>query len=146
MKIRAISIRTKTNAGNQTRCTKKVSDWGPLVPSKILTVRRTRALESGRELIFSREPYGDIVLETAEITTTLKNIARRLDMHVRITAHSARKGAAVSALLHGVPITLIQAFGAWKSLESLQYYIGKAVRERLCWLDILHETPDNIHN
>ena len=84
-------------------------------------------------------------IETTEVTVTLKSIARLLGMKCRITAHSARKGAAVSALLRGVPIPIIQAFGAWKSLESLQYYIGKAVREKLCWLDVV-EISRNLHS
>ena len=59
------------------------------------------------------------------------------ECEIRLTAHTARKGAAVEALMRGVPLPVIQALGGWKDLNTLQAYIGEAVRRTTSLIDIL---------
>ena len=68
---------------------------------------------------------------TASVTERLKRLTRKLGLAARITAHSARKGAAIEALLAGVPIPVIQALGGWRSADTLQAYVGEAVRRTI---------------
>lgn len=132
----AISIRPKTKASTQQRCSKHISNGHGLYPRDILAARRGQAVDAGRGLLFSAAQDRDAILDTASITSALKTLVRRVGLGVRVTSHSARKGAAVTALLGGVPVVVIQAFGAWASTESLQYYLAKAVRENFCVLDM----------
>ena len=74
---------------------------------------------------------------TAQVTTRLKRLSARLGFGMRISAHSARKGAAVEAVLAGVPLPVVQALGGWKDINTLQAYVGEALRRTVPWLEIL---------
>lgn len=132
-----IVIRTKTFAQTWQKHAKKVGDGCGLAPTKILSERRHRAQLLSRNLLFSGLERRDVPLSSADITTALKKTVKKVHMGCRITSHSGRKGAAVTALLAGVPVVVIQSLGLWKCLDSLQAYLGNAVRERFCILDLV---------
>ena len=77
--------------------------------------------------------------ETSAITSYLRRLTKRLEIRERITSHSARKGVAVEALKAGVPLPIIQALGAWKDPNSMQAYIGEAVRRPVPLVELLDE-------
>lgn len=131
----AISIRAKTDAATNVRNRKKVVDGCGLYPREILRTRRARAVLGGRRLLFHGGTYS--MLSSAQITNALKRICGKRHMAQRITAHSGRKGAAVAALLAGVPVIAIQGLGLWKCLDSLQAYLGKSVREQFGVLQLI---------
>ena len=133
----AISIRTKTFASTCQRHIKKVGDGCGLFPKEILGRRRRQALLEGRKLLFSESRTEDKQLTSAAVTTALKRICKKAKVEARITSHSARKGSAVSALISGIPVVVIQSFGMWACLDSLQAYLGRAVRERFNILELI---------
>lgn len=135
-----ITIRAKTFAQTWQRHVKKVGDGCGLAPTKILSERRKRAQLLSRDLLFSCVEAQDVPLSSADITTALRKAVKKVHIKCRITSHSGRKGAAVTALLAGVPIVVIQSFGLWKCLDSLQAYLGNAVREQFCVLDLVAST------
>lgn len=130
-----IAIRPKTGAKTWLRLRKRVVDTGGLQAAERLARRRSEALQEGRKALFvgrSGERQ-----TTAAITAKLKRVSRRLGAGTRLTAHSARKGAAVEALLAGVPLPVIQALGGWRDLNTLQAYIGEAVRRTTSLMTLL---------
>lgn len=133
----SISIRAKTYAQTCVKHMKHVGSGCGLYPTRILRERRARAILQGRTLLFSSREDKDAAITSSEVTAALKRLTRKLQLKCRVTAHSGRKGAAVTALLAGIPVVVIQAFGLWKGVESLQAYLGKAVRERFCILDLV---------
>lgn len=133
----AISIRAKTFAKTCQRHIKKVSNGCGLYPTNILIGRRNRAMLEGVKLIFIVSSCQKEPLTSAAVTTALKQLARKTGMSGRISAHSARKGSAVTALVAGVPVVVIQSLGLWACVDSLQAYLGKAVRERFNVLELI---------
>lgn len=132
-----ISIRPKMNAGTGLRLSKFVSNTHGLRAADKLKEYREAAMKRGKTYLFrghSRKPP-----ETAAVTRLLRSTSTKLGMRERITSHSARKGAAVEALLAGVPLPVIQALGAWRDINSLQAYVGDSVRRSTGLLHILRE-------
>ena len=138
---RGISIRTKTSTATYQRHFKRVTDSKSLFPTQILRRRRQEAILNGRSLLFSAAEDSDTPLSSSDITGALKQAMRKMGITQRVTAHSGRKGAAVEALIAGASIVSIQALGVWKCVDSLQAYVGKAVRERFSVLDIIESPP-----
>ena len=132
-----ISVRVKTQAATCKRHIKYLSNGESLYPVDLLRKQREEAILYGRKLLYSARPDTDIPLTSSDITQTLKRITNKLQLKCRITAHSSRKGAAVAALLAGVPLVIIQSLGVWKCIDSLQAYVGKTIREEFCVLDFL---------
>lgn len=132
-----IAVRTKTQAATWERYSKHVANSEGLFPTQILARRRSEAILESRTLIFTAPDTEGLALSSAQVTKSLRKLMKTLHIQQRITAHSGRKGAAVSALLAGVPVAAIQALGAWKSADSMQAYLAKAVREEFSVLDLL---------
>lgn len=132
-----VVVRGKTDAKTKIKHMKRVSNGCGLCPVDILLSRRRRAVLEGRRLIFSRESGADTELTTAQVSSALARVTKKAGIQARISAHSARKGAAVLALLNGVPIVAIQGLGLWKCVDSLQAYLGRAVRESLGVLSLI---------
>ena len=130
-----VSLRPKTAAATWLKLAKGVSDRAGLRAAERLRRYRREAIGCRRKYLFTekrgRPP------STASVTERLKRVTRKLGLAARITAHSARKGAAVEALLAGVPIPVIQALGGWRSADTLQAYVGEAVRRTIPLLEIL---------
>lgn len=131
----ALALRPKTGARTWVRLTKRVTNAGGLEAADRLRMQREAAAKQGRTGVFA-DMKGRIPT-TATITRRLKEVARKVGIEARITAHSARKGAAVEALLAGVPLPVIQALGGWRSLDTLQAYVGEALRRTTPLMDIL---------
>ena len=129
-----IAVRTKTFAHTWQKHVKRVSNGCGLAPVEILKKRRERALLLSRHLLFSKQESKDSPLIAADVTAALKRVARKVRMNCNITSHSGRKGAAVAALVAGVPIVVIQSLGLWKCLDSLQAYLGRAVEKVFVYL------------
>ena len=79
------------------------------------------------------------LLSSSAVTAALKRICRKTNMTGRITSHSGRKGAAVSALISRVPIVVIQSLGLWGNIDTLQSYLGKAIRENYGVLELIDD-------
>lgn len=138
----AISIRAKTFAKTCQRHIKKVVNGCGLYPTNVLIGRRRRALLEGTKLIFIVSTGQKEPLTSAAVTAALKQLSKKTGMSARITAHSARKGSAVAALVAGVPVVVIQSLGLWACVDSLQAYLGRAVRERFNVLELIdHAEP-----
>lgn len=133
----AISLRTKTFAKTCLRHVKRVANGCGLFPVNILLRRKMQAQLEGRKLIFSEQRSGDVPLSSASVTSALKQVCKKTRTSGRITSHSARKGAAVSTLMAGIPLVVIQSLGLWACADSLQSYLGRAVREKLGVLEII---------
>ena len=132
-----ISVRIKTEAATCKRHIKRLSNGVGLHPVDLLRKQREEAILCGRKLLYSARSEVDSPLSSSDITRTLKKITSKLRLNCRITAHSSRKGAAVAAILAGVPLVIIQSLGVWKCIDSLQAYVGKTIREEFCVLDFL---------
>lgn len=121
-----ISIRPKTSAKTWLRLTKRVPNTRGLPAADTLERYREAARRERRRLLFPGRNGKQQT--TAAVTTQLRRACRKLGVKRRITSHSARKGAAVEAVLQGVPLPVVQALGGWRDLNTLQAYIGEAVR------------------
>lgn len=135
-----ISVRTKTQAATCIRHVKYVSDALGLYPTRVLRSQRTDAILHGRTLLYSARAGEDVPIGSSEVTRALKQVTETMGMSCRITAHSGRKGAAVAALLAGAPIVMIQSLGLWRCIDSMQAYLGEALRQGFCVLDLLRES------
>lgn len=122
----SLSLRPKTGARTWLGLVKRVSNAPGLRAADILAGRREEARKRGHKLLFRGAGGGPPT--TSSISAHLRRIAEGLGIPARITAHSARKGAAVEAVLAGVPLPIVQALGGWRDINSLQAYIGEAVR------------------
>ena len=128
-----ITLRPKTKARTWERFTKKVSSTKDLRATEILRQYRERARTRGKTCLFrgkSGKPP-----ETATITRHLKSVTRKLGVDIRVTSHGARKGAAVEAVLAGIPLPVVQAIGGWSDINTMQAYIGEALRRAVPWLE-----------
>ena len=76
-------------------------------------------------------------MSSATVSKKLREVMIKLNMDKRVTAHSGRKGAAVQALLQGLPVVAIQSFGAWRDLRTLEVYVGEALRRSVALGDLL---------
>ena len=114
----ALSLRPKTGARTWLRLTKRVTNAAGLDAADRLARRREEARREGREGVFTNKRGK--VPTTTMITRMLRQITKKVGIEARVTAHSARKGAAVEALLRGVPVPVIQALGGWRDPNTLQ--------------------------
>lgn len=104
-------------------------------------------MHSGRHLLFSHESAADVELTTAQISSAVARAAKKAGISTRVSSHSARKGAAVLALLSDVPVVAIQGLGLWKCMDSLQAYLGRAIRENFSVLELVEgRAPDLVGN
>lgn len=131
-----ISIRSKTHASTWTKQTKRVTDAGVLEPTLILRRARRKAILANRSHLFFNN-VNQSNIETINVTNALKGLTRKMGWRKRITAHSARRGAAVEALMAGIPPLIIQSWGAWSDINTMQIYIGEAAREQYGLLQLL---------
>lgn len=136
-----ISIRAKTFASTCQKHVKRISDGCGLFPRGLLARRRRMAVLEGRKFLFSlkRANGEETQLTSSDVSQSLRRVLKRVQMKRTITSHSGRKGGAVEALLVGVPIVAIQAWGVWSSVDTLQAYLGKAVRENCGVLEVLED-------
>lgn len=132
---RTILVRPKTGAKTWLKLMKRVSDTRGFNAAERLVHYRRQAIRRGKKSLFRGR--NNKVLETATITSYLRRLSRKLGCGARITSHSARKGAAVEALKAGVPLPVIQALGAWKDQNSMQAYIGEAVRRSTSLMEVI---------
>lgn len=131
----ALSLRPKTGAKTWLRLTKRVTNREEVDAADRLARWREEAAKQGKTGIFTNRQ--GVYPTTATITRRLKKVTEKVGVKTRVTAHSARKGAAVEAVLAGVPMPVIQALGGWKDLNTLQAYIGESVRRSTPLLEIL---------
>ena len=138
-----ISIRAKTYASTCQRHEKRVSNAQGLYPTRVLRKQRAEAILQGRSLLYSGRRGKDVPITSSEVTQALKRATKKLKMSCRITAHSGRKGAAVAVLLSGAPLVVIQSLGLWRCLDSLQAYLGGALRQQFGVLDLLSDNSES---
>ena len=123
-----IRIRPKTFAGTWKRLIKRVDDAPGLPVRAILMAYRQRAMKRGLSLLWGLGDGASGVWRTEAISKALAAAASSLGFKLRVSAHSGRKGAALEALFAGAPMPVIQAFGGWKRLDTLQAYLAEGVR------------------
>ena len=131
----AIDVRTKTMAKTWLKLRKRVSNARGLRAREALEHYKKDAIEKGKKGLFLNKKNKSI--GTPQVSWQLRKIAAKVGFKERISAHSARKGAAVEAVLAGIPLPVVQALGAWKNIDSLQAYIGDALRGTMPWLDAI---------
>ena len=131
-----IRARPNTAARTWRFVTKKVTNTAGLEARNIVREYEAK-VEKGPEGLLFKSPSGE-VLEAARVRDQLKRVVNKLGMNLRLTTHAARKGAAVESVLAGAPLPMVQAWGSWESIDSLQDYVGKAIRVAISpleWLD-----------
>ena len=133
-----ISIRPKTLAKTCKRQVKKLTDMGFIKAATFVQRRRDTTIRKGRQVLFSAKENKDEPMSSSVVSTLLKGIMKKIKSVKRVTAHSARKGAAVEALLSGLPIVTIQSFGGWQDMRTLERYLGDSLRRNVAWMDLLH--------
>lgn len=132
-----VRVRPKTAAASWRRLSKRVDDAPGLPVRETLAAHRKRAASLGRSLLFPG-PDG-APRPTRDVSAALKAAAAALGFEGRVSAHSARKGAALEALFAGAPIPVIQAYGGWASSDTLQFYLAEAVRRSTSVLQVVPE-------
>ena len=132
-----ISTRPKTYAKTCRRVIKRVTDVGNIKARTFLQLRRQAAIRHHTPLLFAKKEGEKATLSSSTVSKKLKEVMMKLNLDRRVTAHSGRKGAAVQALLQGVPVVAIQSFGAWKDLRTLEVYVGEALRRSIALGDLL---------
>ena len=105
-------------------------------PTGILIRKRREAVRARRDLLFAGPKLGKAPKAT-EVTHALRSLTMRMGWRRRISSHSARRGAAVAAVMAGLPLHIVQAFGAWKSADTVQIYVAEAIRNEYCFLELL---------
>lgn len=123
-----IRVRPKTFAATWKRLLKRVDNAPGLPVRDILKKYRARALKRRSPLLWSVAEEVRDVWRTDAISKALAGAASSLGFNQRVSAHSARKGAALEALFAGAPLPVIQAFGGWHCIDSLQAYLAEGVR------------------
>ena len=131
-----VRVRPKTSAATWRRLVKRVDDAPGLPARSLVKAYRLRAANRGQRLLWEDEERGG-VRPTASISSALKDAARALGFGGRVTAHSARKGAALEALFAGAPLPVIQAFGGWARVDTLQAYLAEGVRRASSVLQVV---------
>lgn len=134
---RTISIRPKTQARTCKRQVKRVTDIGFIRAATFVEQRRNTAIRKGRRILFSSRRNADSPISSSAVSGLLKKIMKKIRSTRRVTAHSARKGAAVEALLSGLPVVTIQSFGGWQDMGTLERYLGDSLRRNVAWVDLL---------
>ena len=76
-------------------------------------------------------------MNSARVRDMLQRVVKKIGLKIRLTTHGARKGSAVESVMAGAPLPLLQAWGGWCSIDSLQHYIGSAIRMRISPLEWL---------
>lgn len=84
--------------------------------------------ETRSSLLWGAGERASGVWGTDAISRALADAAKALGFKQRVSAHSGRKGAAIEALFAGAPLPVIQAFGGWKSVDTLQSRLAEGVR------------------
>ena len=100
-----------------------VDSWCPL---QILMEYYRIAVEEGKTYVFS---YGrDVPPRVGSIDKALRALTNKYlpGYTLRITGHSARKGAALEACAAGIPEAFIQAQGGWADPVVCRSYMGSA--------------------
>lgn len=134
----AIALRPKTSARTWKRLVKRVTNASGLRAAYTLARYREEARRTRRRCLFIEGKGHHIV--TSKVTKRLKELGRRLGGGMRITAHNARKGAAVEAVLAGTPLPVVRALGGWANINTLQAYVGEAIRRTTSLGEVLGET------
>ena len=101
---------------------KKLTDMGFIKAATFVQRRRDTTIRKGRQVLFSAKENKDEPMSSSVVSTLLKGITKKIRSVKRVAAHSARKGAAVEALLSGLPIVTIQSFGGWQDMRTLERY------------------------
>ena len=126
---------------------KRVVDVGGVRAAIALRRWRETAVRNKTPLIFPACRRGTKEVSSSTVSTNLRSALRKLGMNIRVTSHSARKGSALEALLAGVPLIAIQAFGGWRDLATLERYVGDAVRRNIAVGQVLNvRTCGNMWN
>ena len=125
-----ILIRPKKKWNLGDKLSKGVADGFGLYPTTILKVRRSIGIRAKREYIFARTEDKDEPFSTSLVTNTLARLGEVLGLPIRITAHSARKGAASEAIVRNVPPLVVKSLGGWQQIDSMEAYIGDTVRTK----------------
>ena len=133
----AIRILPKTEGATGNMVVKCVKGINRIDAENILKERRRKAESEGRTYIFTQSKKADSVVRTSTITNALTNLAEKCNIGRRITAHSARKGAAAEAILAGIPVEVVKAMGCWTQIDTLEKYIGDTVRRQVALLPFL---------
>ena len=123
-----VRVRPKPWAATWKRLLKRVDDAPGLPVRAILMAYRQRAMKRGLSLLWGLGDGASGVWRTEAISKALAATASSLGFNLRVSAHSGRKGAALEALFAGAPMPVIQAFGGWKRLDTLQAYLAEGVR------------------
>ena len=123
-----VRVRPKTWAATWRRLLKRVDNAPGLPVRDILKTYRSRALRRGSSLLWGAGERASGVWGTDAISRALADAAKALGFKQRVSAHSGRKGAALEALFAGAPLPVIQAFGGWKSVDTLQSRLAEGVR------------------
>lgn len=140
----AAVVRPKTGARTWKKLVKKVANSGRLRAADKLADYRREAVKQGRERLFVGTRGKP--LTTSLITARLKRLGKRLGCETRLTAHSARKGAAVEAVLAGTPLPVLQALGGWSDINSLQAYVGEAIRRTVSLFEVLRARSGRVRS
>lgn len=93
-------------------------------PRRILCAWRDDAIENNRTFIFGGSR--DIPPSVQGVDKALAAVLSKLapDYPLRITGHSARKGAALEACALGIPQPIIQCQGGWADPATCSKYMG----------------------
>ena len=126
-----IRVRPKTYSKDWKYFYKCLRDVECVRPTCILRWRRECAIREHRRYLFTAREDGDSPVTTQQVTSALRKLTRKFGMHERITAHSARKGAAVEVLFAGTPLVAIKSRGTWSQLDTLEAYLGKTIRQQV---------------
>lgn len=82
---------------------------------------------------------------TSEATKALRALTERTGFDIRVTAHGGREGGAVEAVMAGMPMVAVQAYGLWKQQDSLLDYVGPSIRRQLPFLPTLETAAQGVH-
>lgn len=140
-----ISIRAKMDARTGRRHLKAVKDAAGLAPASILRARRKAALSREPSWLFPSTWHKGEAMATSEATKALGSLAKRVGLDCRVTAHGGRKGGAVEAVMAGMPVVAVQAYGLWKQQDSLLDYVGPSIRRQLPFLSTLETAALGVH-
>ena len=125
---KSVWILPKTHGKEGLKVKKTIKGDRILHPVKFLKERRKRAVEKGKKFLFRASDRMDTGMTTDVISNALKDLAGKMGLELRVTAHSARKGAATEAILKGIPDSVVMALGVWKQADSLQNYVADSIR------------------
>ena len=107
-----------------------MEDVEGLGPASILRARRDKALKN-RGIYLFREGENDLPVGTQVVIKSLKSLMKKLNINKRVTVHSAHKGSAMEMILRGDPLVIVKVWGIWVSLDTLETYIGRVIREEV---------------